>query len=393
MLCKFSKGVSILNIAIFTDTFYPQINGVTNTFGHLSKYLDQNHIEHIFFAPEYDEVDYDKSRFPVIRFKGIAPHIYPECRLAYPLQSRVVKELNDFQPDVVHIATEFGVGLSGLRAARELHLPIVMSYHTNYNQYLNFYNLNFISNAVWSYLRWFHSFAEVNLCPSENTLKQLEKLGFSGLDIWSRGIDLEQFNPDYRSDRIRSELGDGKTIFLYVGRISVEKGLDTLVESIRIVNETHKDDVAFVFTGDGPYLQELSSLGIPNTVFTGAKHGRELAAIYASSDVFVFPSGTETFGNVMLEAMASGLPGICVDSGGVTDYAVHHENAFVCNYRDAASLADAMIQMLNPALREKIRQGAIETAKQRSWDTIFDGLMAHYESVAQKAYQVQKMAR
>jgi len=374
-----------LRIAFFTDTFSPQINGVTNTLHYLNKYLTKNRIEHIFFAPDYDREECGQSKYPVVRFKGIAPPIYPECRLAYPPLHKVLKTLDAFRPDAVHIATEFGIGFCGLRAARELGLPIVMSYHTNYDRYLDFYNLNYLSKALWTYLKWFHSFAGVNLCPSENTLTELEKHGFERLDIWSRGIDLDRFNPDYCSDRVRNELGGrGKTIFLYVGRIAMEKGLDTLLESIRIINEKHKDKVLFVFTGDGPYLDELSSLKISNMVFTGAKQGKELAGIYASSDVFVFPSGTETFGNVMLEAMACGLPGICVNSGGVTDYAVHSENAFVCNYRDAASLADAIAEMLDPRLRGKIRRGAIKTAEQRSWDFIFDGLMAHYEAAARK---------
>ena len=383
-----------MRIAFFTDTFYPQINGVTNTFSYLSNYLYLNNIEHIFFAPDYEVEQYEKSKIPVIRFKGIAPPIYPECRLAFPHFGKVLESLNAFQPDVVHIATEQGVGFSGLRAARELNLPIVMSYHTNYDKYLDFYNLNYLDKALWTYLKWFHSFAEVNLCPSVNTLQELKQRGFSGLDIWSRGIDLNRFSPDYYSKSVRTKFGGSdKTIFLYVGRIAKEKGLDTLVESIRVVNEKHKDKILFVFTGDGPYLEELSSLKIPNTVFTGAKQGKELAEIYASSDVFVFPSGSETFGNVMLEAMASGLPGICVNSGGVIDFAVHKENAFVCNYRDVSSLAHAMVKMLDPELREKIRHGAIETAKQKSWGSVFDGLMAHYATAAEKtALHVQNIA-
>jgi glycosyltransferase involved in cell wall biosynthesis len=377
------KDLIVLRIAIFTDTFYPQINGVTNTFRYLSRYLSQNNIEHLFFAPDYDEKP-DHSNLPVIRFRGITPHIYPECRLAFPPLGQIIPRLKAFAPDVVHIATELGLGFSGLRAARELNLPIVMSYHTNFDQYLNYYNLNYFSGALWSYMKWFHSFARVNLCPSADTLCALAQHGFPRLDIWSRGIDLDRFHPHYYDERTRNGFGGGqRTVFLYVGRIAKEKGLDTLAESIRIVNAKNQDKTLFVFTGDGPYLEELKSLGIPNMIFTGAKQGKELSRIYASCDVFVFPSGTETFGNVMLEAMASGLPGICVNSGGVTDFAVHLENAFVCEYQNSASLADAIVHMLDPQLQRKIQLNALETAKRRSWNTVFDSLLTHYRAAAE----------
>ncbi len=382
-----------MRIAFFTDTLYPQINGVSNTLNYLSRYLHENDIEHVFFAPDYGSEACEDERLQAIRFKSVAPIIYPECRLSFPTSAKIIKELEIFQPDVVHIVTELGIGHSGLRAARALDLPVVMSYHTNFNKYLDYYHLRYLSKSIWTYLKWFHSFAEVNLCPSENTLIELESLGFENLDIWSRGIDSEMFNPNFRSESIRKELGgQNKTIFLYVGRISAEKGLDTLAESIRSFNEKYEDEANFVFTGDGPYLDELASMGIPNVVLTGAKRGKELSEIYASSDVFVFPSGTETFGNVMLEAMASGLPGICVNAGGVTDYAVHNENAFVCNYRDAGSLADAMEKMLDSQLREKISAGALKLAKQRSWNFIFDNLITHYKAAAQTQFSSSRKA-
>ncbi|MFV0413935.1 MAG: glycosyltransferase, partial [Oscillospiraceae bacterium] len=241
-----------MRIAYFTDTFYPQVNGVTNTFHYLSNYLHKNNIEHIFFAPDYQGQPCDETKYPVLRFKGISPRVYPECSLAFPAQHKIVKELAAFRPDVVHIATELGVGWSGLRAAQELGLPIVMSYHTNYNRYLNFYNLHSLNKAIWGYLKWFHGFAEMNLCTSEHTLYELAERGLSGLGGWSSGEDAECFHPGRRSEAVRTALGGaGKTIFLYVGRIAAEKGLDTLAESIRSLNAAHQNETLFVFTGEG----------------------------------------------------------------------------------------------------------------------------------------------
>ena len=382
-----------MNIAYFTDTFTPQLNGVTNTFGHLCRYLRDRELGHMFFAPDYETAVEEHPGTPVLRFKGIRPSIYPECRLAFPPHARVIEALHDFRPDLIHIATEQGIGYSGLKAARELGVPVVMSYHTNYDTYLDFYGLGYLSRPVWSYVRWFHNFAALNLCPSENTLKDLDQRGFKSLDIWSRGIDMRRFSPGHFSGEVRRELGaGGRTAFLYVGRMAREKGLELLAGSIRAVNETHRDEVLFVFTGDGPYLAPLKAMEIPNTVFTGPQTGVKLSQIYASCDVFMFPSGSETFGNVMLEAMASGLPGICVDAGGVTNFTVHGKNALVCKYGDADSFAGAITAMLNGELREKIRAGALETARARNWDAIFDGLVGKYEEALRGHRVAQKIA-
>lgn len=368
-----------MRIAFFTDTFYPQINGVSNTLSYLSRYLRAKNIEHVFFAPDYGFDSDECADLPVMRFKGFRPLIYPECRIAYVPLEKMTGLLSDFAPDVVHIVTEVGMGLAGLRAATALDLPIVMSYHTNFDQYLRFYHLTHFSEALWFYMKWFHSFALVNLCPSRDTLESMKQRGFQNLDIWSRGIDLERFSPSHFSPGLREKLGAGdRTVFLYVGRVSVEKGLDVLMQSIRSVNETHGDRVQFWITGNGPFLKEIESLNLPNVVFTGEKRGAELAQIYASADAFVFPSGTETFGNVLLEAMASGLPPICTDSGGVTDYTVHRENALVCRYGDPDSLSQAILSLLDPRLRERIRLQALQTAKAKSWNAIFDSLMRHY---------------
>lgn len=374
----------VLRIAFFTDAFYPQINGVSNTLLYLSQYLREHQIEHLFFAPDYEGEERDDARIPVVRYKGIRPPICPECCLAFPSSAKVHQALADFRPDVVHIVTEQGIGWAGLRAARALNIPIVMSYHTNFDKYLDFYHLKYLNKAVTAYMKWFHNFALVNLCPSTNTLLNLQKQGFTRLDIWSRGIDLKRFHPAHFSEEARKLMGGkDKTVFLYVGRIAAEKGLDIYFQSIKAINEEYGAQLQFVFTGEGPYLDELMAQQIPNIIFTGPKRGQELAAIYASADAFVFPSGTETFGNVLLEAMASGLPVVCADAGGVTDFTENNENAFVFKNGDTIDLTHALRKMLNPQFRAAIRRKALETARSRSWETIFDGLMFHYESAVQ----------
>jgi glycosyltransferase involved in cell wall biosynthesis len=373
-----------VRIVFFTDTFAPEINGVTNTLSYLQRYLEKCGIEYLVFAPAYEVAD---DHPPVIRFRGFRPFLNPNSCLAFPNFQKVRDAVMAFGPDVIHIATELGVGMCGLNVARSLGIPAVMSYHTNFDQYLPFYRYKHFKRPLWRYMKWFHSFAEVNLCPSENTRKDLEQRGFANLSIWSRGIETGLFNPSKYSKTVRGHLGgQNKTVFLYAGRMAVEKGLDTLAAAIGIDNRTYADRVSFVFTGDGPYLKEIQDLNIPNAVFTGFMQKPQLSEIYASSDIFVFPSGTETFGNVVLEAMGSGLPVVCTDSGGVTDFTSHMENAVVCKYKRAKSLAKGMVELLNnPALCEKLSLGAVATAKSRSWDSIFDALMLEYEHVAEKS--------
>lgn len=380
-----------MKIAIFTDTFTPQINGVTNTLTKLCGYLDDHKISYMLFAPDYGmhleaESSAAVSCFAesgVIRFKGFHPFFYPECCLAFPAFSEIKSRLLAFSPDIIHVVTEFGIGYTGLKAAKELGIPLVTSYHTNLDKYLEFYRLPHLVKPLVAYMKWFHGFAGLTLCPSADTKRRLLEQGFERLDIWPRGIDTARFSPAGRSGSLRESLGGkDRLIFLYTGRISAEKGLDTLMESIRRVNVGYSKRVLFVFTGDGPYLNALQARNIPNTVFTGFLKGKELARMYASSDIFMFPSGTETFGNVVLEAMASGLPVICADEGGVTDFTFHLKNAFVFRCGDADSLAGGITRMIDDrALRTRLRSASLATARSRDWDGIFNKLIKQYESV------------
>jgi glycosyltransferase involved in cell wall biosynthesis len=370
-----------MKIAYFTDTYAPEINGVTNTLGYLTTYLQKRGIDHLIFAPDYEEGKVKLAERNVVRFKGIRPTVNPASRLSFPNYRQVLQTLADFQPDVVHIVSELDIGWCGLRAARALDIPVVMSYHTNFDQYLSCYDFESLQKLYWKYMAWFHSFAALNLCPSADTMGALRKQGIFNLELWSRGVDLSQFGPSRFSASVRESLGGrDRTLFLYAGRIAREKSLDTLAKAIRIMHSWYGDQAGFVFAGDGPYLKELMEFELPNTVFTGFLGREELSMVYASCDVFVFPSGTETFGNVVLEAMASGLPVVCANSGGVTDFASHLDNAYLFGNRHIMGLAQAMSLMLSsPALRESIQKGGLQTARDRSWNGVFDALMTQYE--------------
>lgn len=372
-----------MKIAYFTDTFFPEINGVANTLSKLHAFLNKRGIKHIFFTPDYENEDIEEEE-NVVRFKGVQIPFAPNSRLAVTMIHHYIirKKIEEFKPDLIHIVTEFTMGNEGLRIAREMGIPVVMSYHTNIEQYLEYFHAKLLEKPVRAYFQHFHSYAELNLCPSNQTLQQLSLQNYKNLDVWTRGVDTLLYTPEKRTGNWREKYGKDKFICLYVGRLSYEKGLGDYLEAIRQLNEKYQDKLVFVFAGDGPYREILDNCGIENVKLTGFVRGQNLAELYADSDLFVFPSGTETFGNVLLEAMASGLPCICTDEGGVTDFTEHGKNAYVVPYRDAQALAHAILVASSfPELREKIREGALTTARGRSWDSVMERLMQSYDEV------------
>lgn len=370
-----------MRIAIFTDTFLPQINGVTNTLSKLMEYYEANNIEYLIFAPDNDikkNENYNIQRFFSIKF-----FLYPECRIAFPNTFRLNAALSDFKPDIIQLMTEFNMGLAGLRYGKKHGIPTISNYTTNFCQYLDYYNLDFLNNHIWNYMRWFHNQNNLTLCPSEEIKRFLKKEGISNTNIFSRGIDSINFNPELRNDDLRQKIGiNDKLVFLYVGRVSPEKDLDILIDAYKKIYKKYKDKVALIITGEGPYLEKCKNDFPKGTIFTGFKKGKELAQIYASSDIFVFPSSTETFGNVVLEAMASGIPVIGADAGGVKDIIKHRINGLKFKARNVNELADSMTELIEDKdLRKMLKINGRNTGLNRSWNKVFHGLIENYNNI------------
>lgn len=368
-----------MRVAIFTDTFFPQINGVTNTLGKMTEYFERCGTEYKVFAPKYDEdADYSAERFYSLKF-----FLYPDCRITLPNIFKITHTLSDFKPDLVHLMTEFNMGITGLRYARKNNIPSISNYSTNFSQYTDYYKLDFLKQGIWDYLKWFHNQNHMTLCPSSESQNLLRQHDISNTVIFSRGIDSRKFRPSLRDSNLRKQLGvDDKIVFLYVGRVSFEKDLDILSESFGRLKEKYRDRVALVVTGEGPYLEKCRAMFPADTVFTGFKRGAELSKLYASGDIFVCPSSTETFGNVILEAMASGLPVIGADAGGVSEIIEHSRNGLKFAARNADSLECCMRELFeNASLRERLRENGVRFAGDRSWDRVMNGLVEIYSGV------------
>jgi glycosyltransferase involved in cell wall biosynthesis len=320
------------------------------------------------------------------RFKGIKTVLSPESCLAFPFARDIFRRCDTFRPDLVHVVTELGIGYKGMRYARSRGLPLVMSYHTDYCKYLHYFHLNFLKPLVENYLSWFYRFAHRILAPSRYTLEELFQKHYRNLGIWSRGIDAGNFNPRFRNRGLRRRLGiNGKFAFLYVGRLSPEKGLDMLLHAAAEIEGRFPGKAAFVFTGGGPYEEFIRQKNLPNVILTGFRTGRALSGIYASCDCFAFPSGTETFGNAPLEAMASGLPVAGVASGGVTEFLSHGKNALLCADGDRRGFTENLIAIMGGrALRRSLREHGRKTVRARAWDAVFDDLLEVYAGLIQE---------
>lgn len=372
-----------MKVALFTDTFTPQINGVTKTLDRLIEYFDQAGIDYLVFAPDAPQENANSFEENIQRMLSISFFLYPECRLSVPNYFKINQRLEEYDPDLIHIVTPFNLGLCGLKYAQDNQVPLVSSYHTNFTHYLDYYNLNFLEKPIWRFFRWFHSFSERNYCPSQETLNTLKQQGINNLEVWGRGIDPDLYSPEhYDQTWIEQYKLDDKLKLLYVGRLAPEKNLKLLMNSLNKLNDKYKEQIELLITGDGPLLEELKNKAPQNVTFTGYLTGQKLSSLYATADVFVFPSVTETYGNVVLEAMASGLPVVGVLAGGVKENLIDNYNALAATEDCVEEFSTKLERIItNQQLRERLAFNARNYALNNSWQQIFNKLVASYQDV------------
>jgi glycosyltransferase involved in cell wall biosynthesis len=342
------------------------------------------------FAPDPAVAEYAGAR--VVRVPSLAFPPYPGVRGALP-DPRLALELARFRADVVHAVGPACLGVWGLLAARALRLPRVASYHTDLPRYLPLYGLGFASRAAWPLLSRLHSTAHVNLCPSTWTRSELRRRGVHDVEIWRGGVDTERFHPARRSRAMRLRLGGGDAkapLLLYVGRLAPEKQID----SLRAVLDA-LPGARLALVGDGPDFHRLKRWFAARAVtFTGFLSGEELASAYASADLFVMPSTTETLGFVVLEAMSAGLPVVAAAAGGLVDLVRHGSNGLLYDPRRPEQMVAAVRELCsNPDRRRSLAQQARKSAEDATWPEETRRLVESYRRAIARAREAERLAR
>jgi glycosyltransferase involved in cell wall biosynthesis len=368
-----------MRVAIFAETFLPKWDGIASTTCRLLEHLARRGIESLMFAPEGAPASYAAT--PIIGEPCFGLPFYAELRLAQP-RSGIGEELAAFRPNLVHLINPVFMGIGGLRRARELGAPVVASYHTDVPGYLDKYNLSLFRDILWGAFRWIHNQADLNLCPSPWIRDQLMAQGFERVEIWGRGVDCSLFRPERRSRAWRERLTGGQPeapLLIYAGRLALEKRVDVLRPVL-----AELPTVRLAVLGDGPERANLERLfaGTP-TVFTGKLEAEELACAYAAGDIFTFPGENETFGNVVQEAMASGLPCLVAAHGGLRDRVRNGIDGFQFEAGNSAQLATLVRWLLSdPDLRRELAAAALAFARSQTWEANLDGLLTRYAAVA-----------
>jgi glycosyltransferase involved in cell wall biosynthesis len=378
-------------VVIFSDTYFPHVNGVSNTLFQYLQFLKKTRQPYLLISPKYKSIYWDKELgFNIHKVKSIKFPFYPTAKVPLPNKKKLKRILDDFKPDIIHCMTEFSLGYFGMRYAKSHNIPIVSNFSSYFDRGLKHYKIGFLKRPLNNYLKWFHNKADLTTCPSEVTKDYLLDTGIYPVKVFTRGVDRNVFSPNYKSQELRKNWdAEDKTVFLYVGRISGEKDIYVLCQAYKYLSDEIKSRTKLVVTGDGPILKKLIKT-YPEIIFTGQKTQEELSKHYASADVFVFPSSSETFGNVCLEAMSSGLPAIVVDQGGVKTFVKDGVNGLVVKPKDSEEFQNALLVMaINKKLRLALAKKALETAKERTWEDVFSKLQFDYNITLNQVPEIE----
>jgi glycosyltransferase involved in cell wall biosynthesis len=371
-----------MRVTLVTETYFPQVNGVSRTLSELVRFLRENGDDVQLIYPDYGSA-VDGDNVELVR--SIVLPFYKELHLPFPPFGRVHRAIDSFRPDVIHIATEATLGWSVLCRALRRRLAVVSSFHTNFDQYSLHYGVGWARAAIWRYLRWFHNSTMETYVPSEKTIADLDSRGFQRSVLWRRGVDSSLFRPS-RPGRfdVRRALGwsPGDVVISYVSRIAPEKNVDYLADALAIV-AARRPDVRILMVGDGPSRPALEQRIGSIAHFAGYLQGEKLSDYYAAADIFAFSSLTETFGNVVLEAMASGLPVVAVKAGGVGETVQSGRTGIAVEpSQPPAAFASALLGLVDrPQQRAEMAQAAREYAVSQSWDAIMGALRERYQRV------------
>ncbi|HSC84898.1 MAG TPA: glycosyltransferase family 1 protein [Pseudomonas sp.] len=377
-----AMNTSPLHIALVSETFPPEINGVANTLGRLCQGLrERGHHLQLVRPRQADEPG--NSNDELLLTRGWPLPGYAGLQWGQSALHKLLRRWRRNRPDVLYVATEGPLGLSAMRAAQRLGIPVVSGFHTNFQQYSGHYGLGLLTRLLTGYLRWFHNRTRMTLVPSPSQRLELQRRGFERLELLARGVDSQLFHPSRRSAELRQQWGlaDDDIAVLHVGRLAPEKNLALLARTFANLQQARPgQQLKLVLVGDGPSRAELQAQ-LPDAIFCGLQRGETLAEHYASGDLFVFPSLSETFGNVVLEALASGLAVVAFDQAAAAQHIRHGHNGALAMPGDEHAFIEAAQWLRDDAeTRRRVRLNARQHAGRQGWAAIieqFEGYLHH----------------
>ena len=362
-----------LRIAVVTETWPPEVNGVAMTLAKLVQGLSHRNHDVQLIRPRQTKTDspMNDASLEEVLMRGMPIPRYPELKLGLPSKKTLVKTWTLRRPDVVHIATEGPLGWSALQAAKVLKLPVTSDFRTNFQSYSKHYGVGWLRKPIVAYLRKFHNATACTMVPTRELMRTLSENGFANLKVVSRGVDTKLFNISKRDTSLRSSWGatDNTKVLISVGRMAPEKNLDQVLKTYEALKSTGQA-FKLVMVGDGP-LKEQFQKRYPEIIFPGMLSQSNLAAYYASSDLFIFPSQTETFGNVTLEALASGIPVLAFDCAAARDWVQTGINGWLIAENNPEGFPAQAVTIFNSKdLLDQITQRTRQQVVHLDWDQI-----------------------
>ena len=369
-----------MKIAFFTETFLPKVDGIVTRLTKTIEFLTKNGDEVLVFCPEGCPDSYKGAT--IVGVAAMPLPLYPELKLGLPGPA-VSDKLEEFKPDLIHVVNPAVLGLGGIWLAKTNNIPLIASYHTHLPKYLEHYGMGMLEPLLWELLKAAHNQALLNLCTSTAMVNELEEKGIQRTALWQRGVDTTNFRPELRSDKMREKLF-GKyqktdSLLIYVGRLSAEKQIERIKPVLDNI-----PGACLALVGDGPYRGQLEKIfENTQTSFIGYLSGEELASAYASGDIFLFPSSTETLGLVLLEAMAAGCPVIGANKGGIPDIIDDGINGCLYNPDEKDNGERSLIEATKKILvdnnkKETMRNEARKEAEKWDWNQATLQLQKYY---------------
>ena len=375
-----------MKIAFFTETFLPKVDGIVTRLTKTIEFLTKNGDEVIVFCPEGCPDSYKGAT--IVGVAAMPLPLYPELKLGLPGPA-VSDKLEAFKPDLIHVVNPAVLGLGGIWLAKTNNIPLIASYHTHLPKYLEHYGMGMLEPLLWELLKAAHNQALLNLCTSTAMVNELEEKGIQRTALWQRGVDTTNFRPELRSEKMREKLF-GKyqktdSLLIYVGRLSAEKQIERIKPVLDNI-----PGACLALVGDGPYRGQLEKIfENTQTSFIGYLSGEELASAYASGDIFLFPSSTETLGLVLLEAMAAGCPVIGANKGGIPDIIDDGINGCLYNPDEKDNGERSLIEATKKILvdnnkKETMRKEARKEAEKWDWNQATLQLQKYYSETLKK---------